>query len=94
MEPSTTTAPPTAPPTTDLNAPLQIGDTCAITWRDGTTELNAEVIERKEVPSAKRSKLDVSSKVDGADPNVAEGAGAKETAEDYLYYVHYLEHDR
>jgi hypothetical protein len=99
-----------------IAAPLQIGDTCQIVWRDGTTELSAEVIERRRAPvvhggasgentvtvgsddepSAKRSKIDLATADDDAnDGGASSNSCAVElSAGDFLYYVHYLEHDR
>ena len=37
--------------TTSVIEPLQIGDTCQVLWRDGTTYLMAKVIERRLYPS-------------------------------------------
>ena len=33
--------------------PLNIGDTCNVTWRDGTTQLLAKIVELKRLPNAK-----------------------------------------
>eukprot|EP00804_Cyclotella_cryptica_P000310 CCRYP_010234-RA/>CCRYP_010234-RA protein AED:0.00 eAED:0.00 QI:153/1/1/1/1/1/2/245/481 len=116
MDPQAPSAQATAPtiePAATTNgdestAPLQIGDTCQVVWRDGTTELSAEVIERKSAPvvpgaasagdepSAKRSKTDVATTVDDAKAEgcSSDGGAAEMSAADFLYYVHYVEHDR
>ena len=56
-DPSSTTAA-AAPATTDsektkevisIIAPLEIGDTCQVLWRDGSTHLSSKIIERKKI---------------------------------------------
>jgi hypothetical protein len=78
--------------------PLQIGDCCHVTWRDGTTSLAAKVIERRR---AKSSSLPAPVAAAAVDPKTTDEPPLKkskmegeEKAEDYEYYVHYVEHDR
>ena len=85
---------PTSTPTE--STPLQIGDTCLVLWRDESTSLKAKIIERRRSGSKASNK-----RVGGEEPPAkkakADGNGGEEdnlTAEDFEYYVHYVEHDR
>lgn len=83
--------------------PLEIGDVCQVVWRDGTTHLLASIVERKlssslaataatstTGPAAKKSKANNTPKKQ--DENKI--AVSNTAADDYLYYIHYVEHDR
>ena len=61
--------------------PLQIGDTCQILWRDGTTHLLASIVERKRIPGAKELVKTKHVPKKPAPPPVAAPADGAEKAE-------------
>ena len=80
-----------APPSTSPTAPPAIGDTATILWRDELTSLPAKIIERRKVKDRKKSLAEPMTKKSKVQAVVEEEEG---TAEEYEYYVHYVEHDR
>ena len=103
MEPQTAPSPPKASatelPSNDITSPLQIGDTALVLWRDKTTSLNAKIVERKIHPNANSKSTADKSNHDavGSDEHPSKKSKTEEenlSADDFLYYVHYTEHDR
>lgn len=96
--PQPTPAPP-APTSTPAatSTPLQIGDTCVVLWRDESTSLKAKIIERRRTRSSAKANKSVGGEPPSKKTKADVGdAGGEEnlTAEDFDYYVHYVEHDR
>jgi len=77
--------------------PLQVGDSGMVTWRDGTQQLNAVVIERRPADHWKRMKkrkirTGNEEAVDNSTSSREELVGLE--ADEIHYYVHYVAHDR
>ncbi|KAL7528416.1 hypothetical protein ACHAWF_002549 [Thalassiosira exigua] len=81
--------------------PLGIGDACRVLWRDGTAHLTARIVERRRDPSrgggeGGGGKRGAKTAGGGGEPAPKRMRTEEEglAAEDFLYYIHYEEHDR
>ena len=59
---STTSSPMKEETTAQVIAPLEIGDTCQVLWRDGSTHLAAKIIERKKSSADNNKNISSNSK--------------------------------
>mmetsp|Transcript_5508 Transcript_5508/g.8471 ORF Transcript_5508/g.8471 Transcript_5508/m.8471 type:complete len:595 (-) Transcript_5508:155-1939(-) len=90
-------------------APLEIGDTCQVLWRDGSTHLSSKIIERKKINDEKSNSKSSGKKKNSTAAAAAAGGESDEPpskrskvdnlttsseAASYLYYIHYIGEDR